>query len=976
VTQQLPRRARARIALAVFAAATVATALLVPLTSSTAATPGSGTISDGNPSLAWSGTVMAPNVNGCTATGTQCDLYKLTVQPSASSFMVRIKLKPAGDWDLSVFGPDGALVGSSGNGPGQMELVTLVNPAAGTYTVAAAPFAPAVGTDGNSYTADADIVPLTTPAQPPAGSDPLTFQNESAPNGLGGDSGEPSIGANWKSGNTMFQAGLQALRVSWDDSVSPAKPTWTDVSFLTASVASLDPIGFLDSKTGRWFSSQLSGTTSLAASTDDDGASWLPSEGGPVNGGVDHQTFGGGPYAPPLTRDPKGLLYPDAVYYCSQDLVAALCARSDNGGTTFAPAVPIYTDECGGLHGHVQVAPDGSVYVPNKNCNGAQGVVVSEDNGLTWKVRTVPGSFNGDWDPAVGVGSDSTVYFGWGDGDGHPKVAVSHDHGRTWTNTRDVGVPFGIKHTAFPSVVAGDGDRAAFAFLGSPEPSAGAFGDNPTWPGVWHLYVSETFDGGNTWTTVDATPNDPVQRGTICGGGTLGCGNGTRNLLDFIGITVDKQGRVLVGYADGCIDSCAITAPNSFTALATIARQVNGKRLFAAYDIAAVPSAPNLSGKAAGSANVLSWTAPDDHGSAITSYRLFRKAPGGTFALLATTAATATTYTDSAITAGQAYSYHLTAVNAIGESAPSNDVTPAPAAPAPNPCVAPGVQVLSDGTGDELANEPSRDLQWVSVSEPTSIGLGNVEFIIKVASLSKPAASTTWPLQFKTADGADHWVKMETNALAAVSFGYGDGTDATSPLVTAKSADAQSAYTADGQIKIVVPRSAFGIKAGDTLGSFLIRVTVRGGAIDLTPDNAPNSLAPTGQYVVKGNENCAVPQADLSVSGNDLALSGLKGAGNDQVIVAVVHNVGGAAASNVKVQFSIDGVAVGSAVTIGQIAPGGTGRVTTNWDTHGQNGTHTITATIDPANAIVEKDESNNAASRAAVVQGSKAVLQ
>src|SRR4051812_41019487 len=448
------RTLRARVILAAVGALAAATALLVPLTSSTAATPGSGTISDANSSLVWSGTVMAPNVNGCTATSTDCDLYKLTVQPSASSFMVRIKLKPAGDWDLSVFGPDGGLVGSSGNGPGQMEFVTLVNPSAGTYTVAAAPFAPAVGTDGSSYTAGADLVPLTTAVQPPAGSDPLTFQNEPAPNGLGGDAGEPSIGANWKSGNTMFQAGLQALRVSWDDTVSPARPTWTDVSFPTASAASLDPIGWLDSKTGRWFSSQLSGTTSLAASTDDDGGTWLPSEGGPLNGGVDHQTFGGGPYAAPLTRDPNGLVYPDAVYYCSQDLVAALCARSDTGGTTFAPAVPIYTDACGGLHGHVQVAPDGAVYVPNKNCNGAQGVVVSEDNGLTWSVRTVPGSFNGDWDPSVGTGTDGTVYFGWGDGDGHPKIAVSHDHGRTWTNTRDVGVPFGIVHTAFASVVA------------------------------------------------------------------------------------------------------------------------------------------------------------------------------------------------------------------------------------------------------------------------------------------------------------------------------------------------------------------------------------------------------------------------------------------------------------------------------------------------------------------------------------------
>jgi len=190
-----------------------------------------------------------------------------------------------------------------------------------------------------------------------------------APSAVGGDAGEPSLGANWTTGKVMFQAGLTAARVSFDDSVSPPNATWQDVSWPTSSLVSLDPIGYMDNTaTGsRWFSSQLSGTTSLAAFTDDDGANWLPSEGGPLNGGVDHQTFGGGPYHAPLT----GTIYPHAIYYCSQDLVAALCARSDTGGATFAPAVPIYTDECGGLHGHVKVGPDGTVYVPNRACDGS-----------------------------------------------------------------------------------------------------------------------------------------------------------------------------------------------------------------------------------------------------------------------------------------------------------------------------------------------------------------------------------------------------------------------------------------------------------------------------------------------------------------------------------------------------------------------------------------------------------------------------
>jgi hypothetical protein len=948
----------------------VVTAFVLPLAGSQAANPGNGTVSASNTSVTWTGAFSIATASGCkSASDASCDNFKLTIQPPPYAFQVQITLQPVGDWDLSVWGPNGGLAGSSGNGPNQLEVVTLTNPAAGTYTVAAAPFAPAIGPDGNSYNAAATIIPINAGTQPPPGTESISYSNYAAPNGLGADAGEPSIGASWKSGNVMFQAGLQALRVGFDDSLSPANSTWADKSFLTASVASLDPIGFMDQTTGRWFSSQLSGTTSLAATTDDDGGNWLPSEGGPLNGGVDHQTIGGGPYHAPLT----GTVYPHAFYYCSQDLVAALCARSDTGGTTFTPAVPIYTDQCGGLHGHVKVAPDGTVYVPNRACGGKEGVAVSEDNGVTWTVRTVPGSTNGAWDPSVGIASDGTVYFGYDDGDGHPKVAVSHDHGRSWTNVRDVGVPYKIAASAFPATVAGDPNRAAFAFLGTPETSVGAMGDDPKWPGVWHLYVATTYDGGNTWTTVDATPADAVQKGTICGGGFGGCNNGTRNLLDFMDATVDKEGRVLVGYADGCVDACSAGGPNSFTALATIARQVNGKRLLAKFDVTGPPAAPNLSGKSLvgpPASNFLEWAAPDDHGSAITSYKVYRKTASTGYAVVATVPGGTTNYNDSQVAAGQTYTYKVSAVNGSGEGAASNEVSPVPPPPPADPCQEPGVRILSDATGDALDNNPAHDLQWVSVAEPRSIGAGKIEFLLKMASLSSVPADTTWPIIFKGADGADHFVRMRTDVTGAVSFGYGAGTSVSG---SATAADPSSSYKADGTIRIVVARDAVGATPGGNLSDFLVRIRVESGTGSaLTPDNAPDSLARTGSYTVKGNESCPVPQPDLAVTGADIGVSGLKGQGNDQVIVAVVHNLGTAAAANVQLRITVDGVQIGGLVTIGSIRAGGSGRGSVVWDTHGQNGSHAIVATADPNNAIAESNEGNNAGTRNVTVQGGK----
>jgi len=406
-----------------------------------------------------------------------------------------------------------------------------------------------------------------------------TYQNLVPPSGIATSAGEPSIGVNWNSGKILFAAGLETDRVT----ITGTSATWEDVSSPETSVVTLDPILFTDSTTGRTLVSQLAGACSLSSFTDNDGASYTPAVGCGTPAGIDHQTIGGGPFAPSLVpRLPPSVGYQHAIYYCSQDVIDASCAISLNGGLTYGPAVPIYTlADCGGLHGHIKVGPDGAAYVPNRNCGSGNAAVVSSgDNGLTWTIHSIPGSTSGGSDPSVAVASDNTVYFGWHGGNGHPMVAVSHNHGATWTNISDVGTALGIQNIAFPAMVAGDGNRAALAFLGTP--TGGNAQDTANFTGIWHLYIAHTYDAGTTWTLVDATPTDPVQRGSICLSGTS-CGN-DRNLLDFIDATVDKQGRVLVAYADGCIGACVTAGPNSFSAQGTIARQATGKGLFAAFD--------------------------------------------------------------------------------------------------------------------------------------------------------------------------------------------------------------------------------------------------------------------------------------------------------------------------------------------------------------------------------------------------------
>ena len=161
-------------------------------------------------------------------------------------------------------------------------------------------------------------------------------------------------------------------------------------------------------------------------------------------------------------------------------------------------------------------------------------------------------------------------------------MATSTDHGRTWKHGQQVGGDFGIKNAVFPTVVAGSDDRAAFAYLGTTEggqlPGRRDVPQGRLAPLRHHDLRRRPHLGDQR-----RHPEDPVQRGSICTGGTT-CGN-DRNLLDFIDVTLDKHGRVLVGYADGCIGACVDDpSKNGHDAYATIARQSGGRTLFAKYD--------------------------------------------------------------------------------------------------------------------------------------------------------------------------------------------------------------------------------------------------------------------------------------------------------------------------------------------------------------------------------------------------------
>jgi len=884
---------RARIILA--SVVCVAAALVVTMAGS-AASPSNGTLTATNPILTYTaGPNLVSNPSGTAelnCTELPCDNYTLTVDvPDASyedTHQVRIHISwpsPAEDYDLNV-----SDVGSSGNSPGIPE--TVIAPAKdGTYTVQVVPYAVAGGTFTGTITLERKPVaePGTGTGTVSKGASPR-FETYNPPknSGLGASAGEPSIGfgkptAQYPGGRYMFVASLQTLRASFDDCASPAKVTWEDVTAPTTGVTTLDPILESDKDGhGRTIVSQLGPKSSFLAFTDDDGESWTPGIlGAPINPGVDHQTIGIGPFVPGGLDSTTG--YPSAVYYASQDIAVAQLGISRDGGLTFGPAVPMYNlTQCGGLHGHVTVGPDGTVYVPNKGCQptaagveggGVQGFAISEDEGTTFKIRTVKNSTSGNNDPSIGVGRGDEVknaagapagrlYFGYSQA-GRPMIAVSDNKGVTFSNPVDVGAPFGIRNVVFPQVIAGDDDRAAFMFLGTP--TSGNYQDTVNFKGEWHMYISTTYDGGATWTTVDTTPTDPVQLGSICTGGTT-CG-ADRNLLDFNDLKMDYEGRIVGAYADGCV-GCTSPA-TSRSDVATIVRQSGGPRLLAQFDPSAqsAPLAPRVNSVVkSGIGARLDWAAPDNGGAPITNYNIYRKTgENGAYAVVASI--NKTTFEDTSIDLTKQYFYKVTAVNANGESESCGEFAVGEAIVS-DPCTTPGITILTDPEGDGSlpTGTPvgANDIISVSLAEPFGVGEGKLVFTIKMRDLASPLPpNNRWPVQFAAPDGKNYVVAMMTNASGAVSFAYGQGTTGTVPTTRA---DPLSNYTPSGIITIVVPRSGVGNAAvGQQLTGFLMRQT----AVALTPDNAPDGLGPAGSYTIVGNAFCRpnnAPVAALSAN--------------------------------------------------------------------------------------------------------------
>ena len=890
-----------------------------------AATPPSGTLTDTSGPITYSAgpfnianPTPIPEVDSgpeCNNPQQPCDDFALTVSlPSDYTTthpddLIRFTASwtDAGtghsDYDLYIY--NGTVTTTNGSQTALAQSATSANPestsictfnGSRTFTVKVVPYTPT----GETVHVTVDIITGSTAcssgatfgAATPTAPGVPRYQNFFPPHGSAaeGSSGEFNIGFDPKTHNILTLSDLNTFRITPPERRSPPLPAsgpalWTDVSPSIVGLSTLDPILFTDQVTGRTFQSmQTTGAEALFAYSDDDGANWIQASAAPPNGGADHETVVSGPY-------PAGFLpvanpvYPNAVYYCSQDVVGpATCQRSDSGGSTFGPGVPIYFGNgitaCAGLHGHAKVGPDGAVYVPASDCGTQQGGSVSTDAGVTWSQFLVPGSQSftgGSTDPSIGVDQSNTVYYCYVDGQGpehHVHAAVSHDHGQTWVNDTDLGAAVGVVNAVFPEAVAGSSGRAACGFVGT---DVAGDHESMAFPGIWYLFIATTYDGGAHWVTVNATPDDPVQ-----GSGGIwnsGGGNQNRNLLDFNEVTMDDHGRVLFGYDDGCVSSTCLADPtkNDFVAYERVARQTGGKTLLAQFDTAepAAPAAPYLQGTRSSTQSVLTWTPPDNGGAAISSYRILRGTSAGTEKLIAKVSGSKTSYIDAKLKGSVSqYFYEVVAVNAQGQGAASNELPlQVTAGSQASACTPPGLTLLTDAQGDSLTGTAGTDLESLQLAQPYAAN-GVIMLRLQIDTdpgMANQPPGSYWYASFKEPDGQVHGVRMqyavgalapsfESYVAAPNSSGSVDGRFVLAG--SEKPADASSFYDfADGNIVIVVPLTDLGLNPGDVLNGFnsavVQSVSTPAGGVAETVDSMPDSLAYQGAYTVGANSACS-----------------------------------------------------------------------------------------------------------------------
>ncbi len=398
---------------------------------------------------------------------------------------------------------------------------------------------------------------------------------DAALDAIGLNASEPTLGVT-DDGDVFYTAFQTNTRIEVVRSADEGE-TWKVVSpsfapGRNAQLLSLDPYLYVDPRTDRVFTIDLTVACAYLSYTDDKGETWTTNPlacGRPVN---DHQTlFAGPPSISPMS------VYPDVVYYCWNDIGSSSCSKSLDGGISFIPAgtaFPGYNGGgdgggvagqqvdgfCGGLHGHGHVGPDGTVYIPRGYC-GQPWLAMSHDEGLTWERVQVANNGIASHEAGVATDKKGNIYYTWIGGDDRlPYLAVSKDGGKKWSKPMMIGPP-GLSEANLPGIDVGKPGAVAVVYMGSENSPGPPFRTAPPCVNVFPCrfipdgYEDVTWNGYLT-ITEDVFAKNPVfysatvndKREPLV---TMDCGPGRcQDVLDFIDVVIGSDGTTWGAFVD------------------------------------------------------------------------------------------------------------------------------------------------------------------------------------------------------------------------------------------------------------------------------------------------------------------------------------------------------------------------------------------------------------------------------------------
>jgi fibronectin type 3 domain-containing protein len=239
--------------------------------------------------------------------------------------------------------------------------------------------------------------------------------------------------------------------------------------------------------------------------------------------------------------------------------------------------------------------------------------------------------------------------------------------------------------------------RGGQFIVGGATPSAGVWASAASMPfdgqfAVQSMAVDEAANNSALSAPLNVTIDTVLPTNTVTNPAAGAIVSGT---IPFSASASDASGILSVAFqVDGVTKSTVTSAPytymwntgtvpNGSHTLTAVATDIAGNTtstpvaVTVANSAATVPGSPQAFANAGNNNVSLLWTTPADGGSPITGYKIYRGMSSGG-ELLLTTLGNVTSWTDSTAMNGTTYYYQVTAVNSVGESIRSGEVSALP----------------------------------------------------------------------------------------------------------------------------------------------------------------------------------------------------------------------------------------------------------------------------------------------------------